>query len=162
MLSLKGSSTFFGSAAVPKLVDCSHPGLQPTIEIGAHGHTCVSKGFAREQQKVQWLSDPCILKHGTRIVLNPAVFWGKTILPGHAPAHLSAWDTSAHRHTSVGEQISSPPTYHPQPPANHSWCKCTMFTPCLPSLTWLLSFSSLDSSSKASCRSQCCTWTKQR
>lgn len=127
--------TFFGPTAVPKLVDCSHPGLQPSIEIGAHRHTCVSKGLAREQQcsrrKVQWLSDPCILKHGTRIVLNPAVFWGKTILPGYAPAHLSAWDTSAHRHTSVGEQISSPPTYHPQPPANHSWCKCTMCPPYL-------------------------------
>lgn len=86
---------------------------------------------------MQWLSDPCILKHGTRIVLNPAVLWDKTILPGHAPAHLSAWDTSAHRHTSVGEQISSPATHHPEPPANHSWSKCTMcllVSQCLPSL----------------------------
>lgn len=104
--------------------------LPPT----AHAHTCVSKGLAREQQcsrrKVQWLSDPCILKHGTTTILNPAVSWGKTILPGHVPAHLSSWDTSAHRHTSVGEQISFPPTYHPQTPANHSWCKCASLCPC--------------------------------
>lgn len=74
-------------------------------------------------------SGPCILKHRTRTVLSPAVFWGKTILPDWGPACLFAWDTSAHRHTSEDEQISSPTAHHPQPPANSSWCRCAAWLP---------------------------------
>lgn len=115
LLSLKGSSTLFlAPLQCQSWLFAPNPGLEPTIQIGvqrlpltAHRHTCVSKGLAREQQ---WLSGPCILKCGTRIILNPAVFWGKTILPGHAPAHLSAWDTSAQRHTPVVSRF--PPMPH--------------------------------------------------
>lgn len=79
--------------------------------------------------KLQWLSGPCILKHGTRTILSPAVLWGKPILPGRAPAHLFAWGTSAHRCTPESEQISSPITHHPQPPAKSSRCKHTTWLP---------------------------------
>lgn len=73
-----------------------------------HKQSCISKGLAREQQHsrmVWWLSGPCNLKHRTRTVLSPAVFWGKTILQrgSYTPLCLS---TSAHKHISEGEQIS--------------------------------------------------------
>lgn len=44
--------------------------------------------------------------------------------------HISAWDTSAHRHISEDEWTSSPPhKHHPQSPTNSSQCKYGLWFP---------------------------------